>query len=318
MQRRRPLFICQHDDNPATIRLGLCCINNQLRKDDVFCSRTLIAKTYTLSLAVERTKRNLIDLKRILEWNTANGINHYRLSSDMFPRITDSEIPVENRLRVSEFSDLLKDVGEYSRATGHRITMHPGQYNQVGAIDPGVFTRTIEDLSVHAEILDTMGMDDNAILTVHGGGVYGDKENTIRRWIDQFDELPSSVKRRLTIENCERQYNIRDVLYIADETGIPVILDSHHLDCYNTINGTEFRGEDYVPHVLATWGERRMVCHISEQKPDSRIGSHSDFIETIPKYFLDIPKLYGVGVDIEVEAKAKEAAIFKLKTKYKL
>jgi UV DNA damage repair endonuclease len=58
--------------------------------------------------------------------------------------------------------------------------------------------------------------------------------------------------------------------------------------------------------------------HISEQKPDSRVGSHSDFIENIPQYMLDIPSEYGVGVDIEVEAKAKEAAIFKLRDKYKI
>ena len=71
-----------------------------------------------------------------------------------------------------------------------------------------------------------------------------------------------------------------------------------------------------MAYVLASWGERRAVMHISEQKPDSRIGSHSDFIENIPEYMLAIPAEYGVGVDIEVEAKAKEMAIFKLYEKY--
>jgi UV DNA damage endonuclease len=165
-----------------------------------------------------------------------------------------------------------------------------------------------------------MGMDENAILTIHGGGIYGDKENTIRRWIEQFDELDRNVRERISLENCERNYSIRDVLYISEQykRRIPVIFDSHHLNCYNIVHGTDYKGEDYVAHVLDSWDERRMVCHISDQKEGARLGSHSDYIDSIPEYFLNIPEVYGVGVDIEVEAKKKEGAIMRLKHKYNL
>jgi UV DNA damage repair endonuclease len=59
-----------------------------------------------------------------------------------------------------------------------------------------------------------------------------------------------------------------------------------------------------------------MVCHISDQREGARLGSHSDYIDTIPDYFLNIPEIYGVGVDIEVEAKKKEHAIMRLIKKY--
>ena len=312
-------FVFQHEGNPPTIRLGLCCINNSLREKNIFCSRTLIARTYTLDKARVCATQNLTDLKTILNWNVDNGIHHYRLSSDMFPRITDGNITPEERLKVSDFKDVLSDIGSYVRSTGQRVTMHPGQYNQIGAKDKHVFDKTTEDLSVHAQILDYMGMDENAILTIHGGGVYGDKENTIRRWIEQFDDLDRNVKDRIAIENCENSYSIRDVLYISEQfkRRIPVILDSHHLNCYNIIHGTDYKGEDYIPHVLDSWDERRMVCHISDQREGARLGSHSDYIESIPEYFLNIPELYGVGVDIEVEAKKKEDAIMRLMSKYK-
>ena len=312
---RNSYFIVQQDDIPK-VRLGICCINNGLRKRDIFCSRTMISRTYSINRARELVTQNLTDLKTILLWNRDNNIGHYRLSSDMFPRITDPELAPEKRLKIADFKDLLVDAGTVAKETGHRITMHPGQYNQIGAQSSAVFEKTVEDLSVHCEILDTMGMDENSIITIHGGGVYGDKENTIRRWIEQFGDLPRSVKNRLTIENCERQYNIEDCLYIAEECRIPVIFDSHHFTCYNQIYNTEFVAEDYISPVLESWWDRRMVCHISEQKPEARIGAHSDFIETIPSYFLSIPSVYGVSVDIEVEAKAKEAAIFKLYDKY--
>ena len=317
-KRRSTCVICQSDENPATLRLGLCCINNTLRQKNIFCSRSLISRTYTLEKAKDLVDKNLKDLMTILEWNIEHNISHYRLSSDMFPRITDQTISLENRLKICDYKEVLYNIGEYAKKTNHRITMHPGQYNQVGAVEQKVLDRTIEDLSIHAEILDYMGMDENAILIVHGGGTYGNKENTTRRWIEQFDDLPSPVKKRLVIENCERQYNVEDVLYISEEAKIPVIFDAHHFNCYNQIYDTDLIAEEYIPFVLESWRLRRAVVHISEQKEDARIGAHSDFIEEIPDYFLTIPEKYGVGVDIEVEAKAKENAIFKLYKKYNM
>jgi UV DNA damage endonuclease len=316
--RRKNAFVFQDESITPDIRLGLCCINSELRKKDIFCSRTLIAKTYSLEKAKNLVLKNLTDLTTILEWNVEHNINHYRLSSDMFPRITDSSLPLSERVRVSDYKEILQTIGEFVKKSDQSITMHPGQYNQIGAIDKKVFEKTVEDLSVHSEILDYMGLDNSAILTIHGGGVYGDKENTIRRWIEQFDELPSQVKKRIAIENCERQYNVEDVLYIAEETKIPVIFDSHHFDCYNLIHNTNFVADDYLPYIIETWGFRRPIFHVSEQRPDARIGTHSDFIENLPEYFLNIPEKYGIGIAIEVEAKAKEAAIFKLYEKYKL
>ena len=47
-----------------------------------------------------------------------------------------------------------------------------------------------------------------------------------------------------------------------------------------------------------------------------RVGHHSDLIEVMPQYMIDIPKLYGVKIDIMIEAKHKEKAIFRLYEKY--
>ncbi len=312
------MYVIPSVENNPKIRLGLCCINNGLRKDNIFCSRTVISRLYTKSKATDLTCKNLTDLSTILEWNSKNNINVYRMSSDMFPRITDENIPEFDRLKVSDFKEYLHSAGAFAKETNQRLTMHPSQFNQVGAISQSVYDRTYTDLQIHAEIMDIMGIDENGIITVHGGGVYSDKENTMRRWIEQFSDLPRSVKNRLCIEHCERQYNIEDCLYIAKECKIPVIFDSHHFDCYNQIHGTEFKADDYILPVLESWGDRRMDAHISEQKQSARIGAHSDFIETIPSYFLNIPEKYGLSIDIEVEAKAKELAIKQLLIKYSL
>ena len=73
----------------------------------------------------------------------------------------------------------------------------------------------------------------------------------------------------------------------------------------------------YMPLVLQTWINRgiKPKFHVSEQG-SGRTGHHSDYIEVIPDYLLEIPEKYGMDIDIMIEAKMKEQAIFKLYTKY--
>lgn len=308
------IWIIRTEENEANVRFGLCCINSYLRKKDVFCSRTVTRKNFTVEKAKDLAFKNLQDLMSILKWNNEYGIHHYRLSSDMFPHMNDKET-LEYTL--CDFKERLKEIGKYARYSNQRLTMHPGQYNQIGSKSQSVFEATVEDLSHHADIFDYMEMDENSILCIHGGGIYNDKENTIRRWIDRFGDLPEKVKKRIAIENCELNYNIEDCLYIAEECKIPVIFDVHHFNCYNKKYDLDWDAKDYIPYILDSWEERRMVAHISDQKEDARLGAHHDYVYSIPRYLMEIPEVYRVGVDIEIEAKAKEKAIFKLYKRYK-
>ena len=298
------------------LRLGLCCLNTKLRKDGIFCSRTVTRARFTMEHAKQLSLKNIEDAKTMMKWNAANNIWVFRLSSDIFPHATDEETePYDFSFSVPA----LQDLGKVARECRQRVTMHPGQFNQVGATNRRVLERTIQDLSHHAFILDTMGMDDSSILCIHGGGVYGDKESTMRRWIDQCDELPLNVKRRIAIENCEHSYSTEDCLELALECNIPMIFDTHHDACYRELHPT-YEPEDVIdqlPYIVETWKSRDAIpiMHISEQRDGARIGAHSDFIEQIPNYLQQLLS-DGQSIDLEVEAKMKEQAIFKLYDRY--
>lgn len=296
------------------LRLGLCCINTELRKHDIFCSRTVTRARFTTEKAQQLALANIKDATTMMHWNHEHGIHVFRLSSDIFPHATDTETePYDFSFAIPA----LQELGQVARACHQRITMHPGQYNQVGAKSQDVFDKTVRDLEHHAFILDTMGMDSSSILCIHGGGVYGDKESTMRRWMEQFHDLPLSVKNRLAIENCERAYSTEDCLELAYECNIPMIFDTHHDACYRALH-PGYQPEDVIdqlPCIINTWKEVTPLMHISEQRPDARIGAHSDFIETIPSYILDTIQ-EGISIDMEVEAKMKEQAIFHLYKKY--
>ena len=51
--------------------------------------------------------------------------------------------------------------------------------------------------------------------------------------------------------------------------------------------------EKYIKDILETWNKRNIKpkFHVSEQG-SGRCGHHSDYIETLPKYLLEIPKKY--------------------------
>lgn len=310
------IFERDWDELRGKISLGLCCINETLRKQkpSIFCGRTCIRKNFTIDLAKERGLQNVKDIKTLIEWNRDNGIRCLRIGSDLLPHFTDRE--VENYSMDFVLEDL-KVAGDLANSLNHRIVMHPGQYNNVGAKDKDVLKSTTDDLSYHADILNGMGIDNNGVLIVHGGGTYGDKETTTRRWIEQFDDLPKKVKDRLVLENCERQYNTRDCLKIAKECKIPMIFDFHHYECWNILHKDDEQESirELAPEIIESWGDRQILMHVSEQG-DGKTGHHSDYVETIPDELFDIIEDHNIHIDLEVEAKAKEKAINRLNKKY--
>ena len=110
------------------LNLGYCCLNTVLREDDKFCSRTMRLITFRtkgLEYAKELALKNLQDMLPILEWNEANGMNLFRVSSDIFPLASHPEC-----LYSLEFAQpLLTQIGDLARKYGHRLTMHPSQHH---------------------------------------------------------------------------------------------------------------------------------------------------------------------------------------------
>ena len=303
------------------VQLGLCCSNITLRaeKPSVYTSRTITLK-YVDSLGIDEVKRrglaNAIDLKRLIQWNEDNGIKVLRISSDLFPHYANPRVQDYDL----EFArEALEEAGALARSYNMRITMHPGQYNVVGTPDEDTFQKTIVDLSYQALILDTMGMGADSVMVVHGGGLYGDKEATKDRWCKNYYRLPEAVRARLVLECCERAFSIRDVLDVSERIGIPVVFDTHHFECYKILHpDVTFKpARHYIPRILDTWRRRgiKPKFHVSEQG-SGRTGHHSDYIETIPEYLLEIPEKYGIHIDIMIEAKKKELAIMKLYKRY--
>lgn len=302
------------------IRLGYACINLALGASKVCVNNSCIAKTvhkHGKSILAEKARMNLESVIKILEWNERHGIRFYRMSSDMFPHVTNKEFISNNEkyaIPLEEFSEYFRRIGEYARDKGHRLTFHPSHFNQVGTPMASVFEKTRMDLEYHADILDFCGCDEDSVMVVHGGGTYNDKETTKLRWIQQFGRLTRNAQDRIVIENCERQYSVEDALELARAVKRPVVFDVHHHVCYDKLVCEQKNAGEYMKEVLKTWGSIRPKFHISEQDMEKRTGAHSPYVYTIPDYFFDIEQSF----DLMIEAKRKEQAVLYLKEKYKM
>jgi UV DNA damage endonuclease len=262
--------------------------------------------------------KNIEDTKLILYENQRLGIHAFRISSDVFPHVTNPKLGGYN---IDYAIPKLKELGKIARQCNQRLTAHPGQFNVLSSPNEKVVENTLSELNFQAQMFDIMGMGPDSTMTIHFGGIYNDKQGSIQRWIANFGRLSTSAQHRLAIENCEKCFNIADCIDLAwaikEKYGfyLPIIVDSHHFVCYNQLHPNESINniDELMPCVIETWLERgiRMKVHISEQG-SGKIGHHSDFIEKIPRYFLDIYDIYGVPVDLYIEAKAKEEAILNL------
>ena len=294
------------------MNLGYACINMTLsgQKPKVTTNRSMIKKTFNergLEYAGEIGLLNSRDLIHILRWNTENNINLFRLSSDFFPWA--SEYNLEDLYTYEQIKSILKECGSYAQSVGMRINSHPGPFNVLTSPNPTVVKNTIVDLELHGKVFDLMGLEQSPYnnINIHCNGVYGDKKSAMDRFIENFKRLSPSVQTRLTVENDDKasMYSVKDLMYIHERTGIPIVFDYHHHQ-FCTGGLTE---EEALQLAVSTWPEGiTPEVHYSESKAlhennqSLKPQAHSDYINKLPD-------TYGIDVDIMVEAKGKELAI---------
>lgn len=293
------------------MNLGYACINMTLGSQNpkISTNRGMVNKTFK-SKGLEYTQElivdNLKDLIKIIKWNEENSIKFYRMSSEIFPWMSEYEF--FNLSRYDEIRKLLSIVGELSLKFNQRLTFHPGPFNVLASPRKEVVENTIKELNKHSEIMDMMGLSKTPYnkINIHVGGVYGDKQKAMETWVDNFHLLNENTKSRLTIENDSKktQYSVSDLMFIHKETKIPIVFDYHHHFCYS--DGKCSQKE--LELALSTWGGGiKPIVHYSESKAlhenvKVSLDAHSTYIDKLPN-------TYGHDFDIMVESKGKELSI---------
>ncbi|KAI2629203.1 UV-endonuclease UvdE [Hypomontagnella submonticulosa] len=263
---------------------------------------------------------NARDIVKMLRWNDKYGIKFMRLSSEMFPFASHAEFGY----KLAPFaSEVLAEAGKVAAELGHRLTTHPGQFTQLGSPREEVVRNAIRDLEYHDEMLTLLRLPEqlnkDAVMVIHMGGTFGDKGATLDRFRKNYSRLSASIKARLVLENDDVSWTVHDLLPICEELNIPLVLDFHHhnimFDKGQIREGTKDIVELY-PRIRATWDRKGITqkMHYSEPRSDAITSSqrrkHRPRVMTLPPCPND--------VDLMIEAKDKEQAVFDLMRTFKL
>ena len=292
----------------SSIRLGLCCgfVNQPIK------FRTTTVKSISSMERDDALKKlsviclnNAQELLKSLQFCAANKIGCFRINSQILPIKTHAEfgydiydIPDgENIVRI------LEECRQFSKENNIRTSFHPDQFVVMNSPNPDVVDRSIAELEYQAQVAEWVGAD---VVNIHGGGGYGDKPKALSKFAQNLDRLSSRVRKRLTIENDDTTYTPSDLLTLCKTENIPLVYDIHHHRC----NQDKMAVEEATSKAIGTW-DREPMFHISSPRqgwsgPKPR--QHHDYIDLkdFPEHWLNLK------LTVEVEAKAKEAAVIKL------
>ena len=306
------------------MELGYACINMTLSENPeekrVTTNRSMIKKTFKskgLPYASQLALQNVKDLTEILKWNQKRKIKFFRMSSDLFPWMSEYEF--QDLPDFKEISERLKVIGDYATKKEHRLTFHPGPFNCMGSPKYDVVKKTFKELRQHSEIFDLMGFEPSPHnkINIHVGGTYGCKDGTAAVFCAHFksQRIGQNCMKRLTLENDDKasMWSTKDIYdKVHQYTGIPIVFDYHH-HRFCTGGQTE---EEALKLAVSTWPAGvKPVVHLSESRaveqgdPKIRPQAHSDFIKKSVKN-------YGQVYDMMLECKKKELGLIEYRSTF--
>ena len=282
------------------MKIGYPCVNEAM---DCSAANTFRLASYSEERLLAAVTANLVCLRRMLEWNVAQGLLFFRMGSGIVP-FGSHEI---NTFPWREhFAAEFRAIGDYIKATDLRVSFHPDQFVVLNSPSADIVKRSIEELAYQGSMLDLMGLDGTAKLQIHVGGLYGDRELAISRFAAVHATLPAAVQARVVVENDDRLFPLRDCLHLHGFTGVPILFDNFHHECLN--HGEPMH--EALRLAAATWhpvADGVPMMDYSSQALGERKGKHTnDLVDDSFRSFLG--ELRGLDMDLMLEIKNKEAS----------
>ena len=323
--------------------LGLTCISEELKDIDKkkYSFQTMTRKRFNdlcnkegrneaIRQLSQRILHNVVATAYIVNHCAQSSIGHYRVSSALFPLVTDEtlEIDLEELPDIKEINQGLREVGIIAKTLGISMGSHPDQFNVLASCNRDAVRRTIRELNMQASVLDKMGLpqDHTAPMNIHVN--YTPKmdeslEIVATRFFRNLAMCNSGVYNRLTIENEDKGFfnvdnciKFSEYLFAVHGVNIPVCYDNLHDFC----NPSEERNLIFQAERCAnTWinqgaGDNDFIApvfHWSEGRPE-KPRAHADYfaLGNQPPYIAIDPDR---PTKWECEVKQKDKAIKLLK-----
>lgn len=290
------------------VRFGVCCCF----RDVVIRFRTTTAaamlrlpRARRLERLAELALTNAASLREAIRYCASQGIGCFRINSQILPLLTHPEAGYAAGDLPDAESIIAAFVacGRAAARAGVRLTFHPDQFVVLSSPKEQVIRSSIAELEYQAMVAEWVGAD---VITLHGGGAYSDKKSALDRLRRNLSRLSAGARSRIALENDDRVFTPSDLLPMCESEGVPFVYDVHHHRCLPDGLSTD----EVTRWSIATW-KREPLFHVSSPQGGWRAANprvHAEFVRVS-----DFPECWKVlQATVEVEAKAKEAAVLRL------
>lgn len=291
------------------VRLGYACISNAIKEN---CSSPYTYSEYLKNGDLDKLERviisNLDGLEKIIKYNIKNNIYFFRMSSKIIPLATKDDVEFDY---TNKYENIYNRIGNLIKSSDMRVDFHPDQFCVLNSTKKDVVENSFKILEYHYKLLNILGVKDKTLVIHVGSSVLG-KDNSIKRFVNNFRKLPKHLRESIVIENDDKVFNMFDVCKISDILNIPVVLDYHHYKCN--------KSDIDIKKVFESWDDKIPKVHFSSPRNIRDFRSHSDYINSDDFInFIEIIKEYDRDIDVMIEAKGKDDALFRLvrEIKYK-
>jgi UV DNA damage endonuclease len=294
--------------NPA---LGLVCITRgeEIRYRTITRTRYLALPDNEARLVALETiyTANLATLYKAIDYCIARGIRLYRVPSSVFP-MSDLGDGLGDEV-LSRLGEQMINVGPTAERAGLRLTVHPEQYVVLNSESVAIAQASTFSLQHQGRLFDQLGLPRSpwAAMNIHCG-----KSGRPEELIRAIETLNDSARSRVTLENDERSYGAEATLAICRAANVPMVFDLHHHVVMEKIGVRDSSIPRFIDRAASTWSPRAwQIVHVSSGREGPSDPRHHDFITALPLGLERVPW-------VEVEAKAKEEAIERLRADLEL
>jgi len=304
-------------------RYSLCCISLQLQDQGIQAST--MTKTRFLQLervnaeriVADRTLNNVFVTRKTLEFCAARKWN-YRVSSGLMPLETlpEANLSIETTYNFDKIKQEFDLCASVIKQHNIRCSTHPDQFVVPASANPTVAQKSVIELESHGKMMDYLGLPQSydAPINIHMNCFKGaDLKDIAKRFIDVYNDLSVSVKRRLVLENEDKpnSWNVEQLYeHIYQQTGIPITYDNLHFRC----NPGRQTSTEALKMATSTWSVYIPLFHFSDNDPtEKNPRSHGQYVRDIPVEYAT----YDDNLDLEMEFKAKDYAIEKFQSELK-
>lgn len=298
------------------MKFWLCCMTNKGTQYKTFQIANLekLSESEKIEKIILVYSHNVKRLWEHLNFCRENWIESFRVSSDLYPKLFRLfEKKIIDEAFMEKFNSELKKLWkEFSNLI---LSMHPSQFVALWSPKENVIKNSVDILKEHFYVADLLWISE---INIHiWPWNYWDKKSTKERFIKNFSEkISEKYKKFITIENDERNFNIEDTLEVCEKLWLRCTFDIHHHRVAQTKEKISWDEKFWFEKAKKTWKNFwYQRVHLSSPKnwryweKNIQLEWHSDFIE-----IEDFPEFFrGKNLCVDIEAKAKEDAIFQLK-----